>query len=79
MTHEEARAKSLTVLYWTDEILRMFPKEDATATAGRVSMEDVVGPCNVKPFRMDEEDMAIVWTDNGEDGSLCLKFCKSCT
>ena len=41
--------------------------------AGRVSMEDVVGPCNVKPFRMDEEDMAIVWTDNGEDGSLCLK------
>lgn len=36
-------------------------------------MEDVVGPCNVKPFRMDEEDMAIVWTDNGEDGSLCLK------
>ena len=32
MTHEEARTKSLTVLYWTDEILRMFPKEVANAT-----------------------------------------------
>ena len=36
MTHEEARTKSLTVLYWTDEIFRMFPKEVANAT-GNVS------------------------------------------
>ena len=35
-THEEARTKPLTVLYWSDEILRMFPKEVANAT-GNVS------------------------------------------
>ena len=26
-----------------------------------------MGPCHVKPCKIDEEDMAIVWTDNGED------------
>ena len=35
-THEEARTKPLTVLYWSDEILRMFPKEVANTT-GNVS------------------------------------------
>jgi len=33
---KEARTKPLTVLYWSDEILRMFPKEVANAT-GNVS------------------------------------------
>ena len=46
MTNEEARAKPLTELFWSDEIARMYPREVANAT-NRVSMEDVVGPCYV--------------------------------
>ena len=30
-------------------------------------MEDVVGPCHIKPFKKDDEDKAITWTDKGED------------
>ena len=26
-----------------------------------------MGPCHVKPVQIDEEDMALVWSDNGED------------
>ena len=67
MTHEEARTKPLTELYWTDEIARMHPKEVAHAT-NKVSMEDVVGHCYVRPLEHHEdEELLIQWTDDGED------------
>ena len=47
LKHEEARKKPLTMLYMSDEVARMYPKDFAHSRS-RVSMEDVVAPCYVK-------------------------------
>ena len=67
LAHEEARTRPLTLLYWTEEIARMHPKEVAART-NKVSMEDVVGECFVRPLTEDTDvDSLVKWTDEGED------------
>ena len=62
---EEARAKPLTALYWSNEIARIHDVEFATRNR-KVSMEEVVGPCHVTTVKENEEE-TIAWTDGGED------------
>ena len=62
---EEARARPLTVLYWSNETARIHDVEYANRNK-KVSMEDVVGPCHVTTLMGDLEE-TINWTDAGED------------
>ena len=67
LSHEEARTKPLTELFWSEEICRMYTRETAART-NMVSMDDVVGPCYVRPVENTEEEEDVVkWTDEGED------------
>ena len=61
--------KPYSLLHWSEEIVRMYPREVA-ARNNKISMDEVVGNCYVKPMEMENnciEDDLIKWTDAGED------------
>ena len=67
LSHEEARTRPLTELFWSGEVARMYPKDVANRT-NKVSMEDIVGPCHVRSLENhNSEDDLIKWSDEGED------------
>eukprot|EP00092_Neocalanus_flemingeri_P000044 GFUD01000045.1.p1 GENE.GFUD01000045.1~~GFUD01000045.1.p1 ORF type:complete len:874 (+),score=224.36 GFUD01000045.1:3-2624(+) len=66
LTHEQARTKPYTCLYWTGEIARMHLPEIARRN-NKVSVEAVVGMAWVTSHQGSNSDKVVDWTDEGED------------
>ena len=66
LSHEEARTRAYTCLYWTGEIARMHLPEHAKRT-NKVSMESVVSMAWIKGQQGGDVDKLVDWTDGGED------------
>ena len=67
LSHKEARTKPYSLLHWSEEIVRMYPREVA-ARNSTISLDEIVGNCYVKPLEnISEKNDLIKWTDQGED------------
>ena len=69
LSHEEARTKPYSLLYWSEEIVRMYPRKEVTRNNNnKISMDDIVGNCYVLTLEnIRQENDLITWTDEGED------------
>ena len=50
LSDEEAKTRSYCLLHWSEETVRMYPRE-VTARNNKIRMGDIVAKCYVKPLK----------------------------